>query len=71
MDELEKIGIETRPFFIPMHRQPVLRKMGLFDGESYSVAEEISEKGMHLPSSSGLKKEEIKYICEAIKGLKT
>ena len=66
MRELGKRGIETRPFFIPMHKQPVFRKMGLFEGEKYRIAEQLSEKGLHLPSSPGLKKEEIKYICETI-----
>ncbi len=70
MEELEKRGIETRPFFTPMHMQPVFRKMGLFEGERYPVAEELSGKGMHLPSSSGLREEEIKYICNVIKNLK-
>ena len=65
--ELEKKGIETRTFFIPMHEQPVFQKRGLFKGESYPVAEELSRKGLYLPSSSGLKEEEIRYICEMIK----
>jgi dTDP-4-amino-4,6-dideoxygalactose transaminase len=38
----------------------------LFEGEKYPIAEELSERGMHLPSSSGLKEEEIRYICEVI-----
>lgn len=68
MSELEKKGIETRTFFVPMHEQPVFQNMGLFNGESYPVAEELSKKGMYLPSGSGLKEEEIKYICETIRG---
>jgi len=67
MNKLEKKGIETRTFFIPMHMQPVFQNMGLFNGERYPVAEELSRKGMYLPSSSGLKEEEIKYICDAVK----
>jgi len=67
MEGLAKRGIETRTFFIPMHQQPVFRKMGLFEGEKYPVAEELSRKGMYLPSGSGLKEEQIKLICEEIK----
>jgi perosamine synthetase len=66
IDELAKKGIETRPFFIPMHKQPVFRNMHLFKGENYPVAEELSKKGLHLPSSSSLRKEQIKYICESL-----
>jgi len=67
MKELEEKGIETRPFFIPMHEQPAFQKMGLFKGESYPVAEELSRKGMHLPSGSGLREEAIQLICNTIK----
>jgi perosamine synthetase len=67
MKELEEKGIETRAFFIPMHKQPVFQKKGLFEGESYRVAEELSRKGMHLPSGSGLREEEIQLICNTIK----
>jgi len=69
MLELEKKGIETRTFFVPMHEQPVFLNMGLFKRESYPVAEELSRKGLYLPSSSGLKEAEIRYICDAIKDI--
>ena len=64
-------GIETRTFFISMHEQSVFRNMGLFEfkGERYPVAEELSRKGVYLPSSSGLKEEEIRYICDVIKDI--
>ena len=71
MEELAKRGIETRTFFIPIHQQPVFQKMGLFKGERYPVAEEISRKGMYLPSSSGLKEEEIEFIVNAIKEIQS
>ncbi len=64
--ELEKQGVETRPFFVPMNDQPVFKNIGLFKGEVYPIAEELSRKGMHLPSSSGLRKEEIESVCNSI-----
>ncbi len=67
MGELGKMGIETRTFFASMHEQIVFQNMGLFKGESYPVAQELGNKGMYLPSSSGLKEEEIKVVCEAIR----
>jgi perosamine synthetase len=70
MIELEKKGIETRSFFIPMNKQPVFRNMHLFEGESYPVAEGLSKRGMYLPSSSGLKPDEISYICNSIAEIK-
>lgn len=67
MKKLEEKGIETRPFFIPMHMQPVFKNIGLFTKERYPISEELSRKGLYLPSSSGLEEEQIKYICDAIK----
>ncbi|MCK4347316.1 MAG: DegT/DnrJ/EryC1/StrS aminotransferase family protein [Thermoplasmatales archaeon] len=57
----------TRTFFVSMHEQPVFKKRGLFKGERYPVAEEISRKGMYLPSSSGLEKGEIKFVANTLK----
>ena len=67
MDGLKKKGIETRTFFIPMHQQPVYKRMGLFKGEKYQTADYLSEYGMYLPSSVKLTEEEIKYVAESVR----
>jgi perosamine synthetase len=69
-EELLKEGIETRSFFIPMHRQPVFNKMGLFLRQHYPVSEEISEKGLYLPSGLNLDENKIDFICDKIKQIK-
>src|SRR5208282_5374946 len=35
MRRLAKVGVGTRPFFWPMHEQPVFKKMGLFAGDAH------------------------------------
>ena len=61
-EELEKVGVDTRPLFPPIHKQPI------YDTKQYlPVAELISKNGLSLPSSVGLCKSEINNICEAIK----
>jgi len=67
MSKLGQKGIETRSFFIPMHQQPVFHKLGLFNRESYPVAQELSRKGLYLPSGSGLKEEQVDYICSVVR----
>jgi len=59
-------GIQTRPFFLGMHEQPVFHKMGLFIDEHYPVAERIAKQGLYLPSGLTLKEEEIKEIAKAM-----
>ncbi len=67
---LEK-GVDTRSFFIPMHQQPIYQKMNLIDpNEKFPVSEELSRKGLYLPSGSSLTDKQIKYVCEALISLK-
>ena len=40
--KLREKGVETRPFFLGMHEQPVFHKRGLFRDERYPVAESIA-----------------------------
>jgi perosamine synthetase len=69
MQKLKEKGIGTRPFFTGMHRQKSLNDYGCDCSGDYPVTDEISEKGLYLPSASGLKGEQIDYICDTIKEL--
>jgi perosamine synthetase len=60
---LAKVGIETRPFFHPVHTMPMYRKKNA----KYSVAESLASRGINLPSYASLKKEQINFICRKIK----
>jgi perosamine synthetase len=67
MDRLAKLGIGTRPFFWPMHEQPVFRKMGLFEGERHPAAERIARRGFYLPSGLALTDEQIEHVAAAVR----
>jgi len=60
--KLKKEGIDTRPFFIPLHKMPYLD-----EGLKFPIAEELGEKGINLPSSVKLTKEQIEEITSFIK----
>ena len=47
-------GIGTRPFFYPLHKQPVLKRYGNFDSENLQNSEYLYEQGLYLPSGVGL-----------------
>lgn len=66
MHWLAKKGIGCRPFFYPMHLQPVLQKMGLFSQESYPVAEYLAEKGFYIPSGLALREEQMQRVAERV-----
>lgn len=59
--------IGARPFFWCMHEQPVFKKMGLFGGETYPVAERLARRGFYVPSGLALKDDQIEKVCEKIK----
>lgn len=65
MRRLRKRGVDSRPFFIPMHKLPPFREE---DGD-YPIAEELSKRGINLPSYPTLTNHEIEYICKMIKEL--
>jgi perosamine synthetase len=67
MQFLKEAGIDTRPFFIGMHKQKSLDEYGCDCSGDYLVTDDISQKGLYLPSGSGLKIEQIDYICDTIR----
>jgi len=60
-------GVETRPFFWPMHEQPVFHRMGLFENQRFPVAERIARRGFYLPSGLTLTEEQIDLTCDALR----
>lgn len=70
MQKLSGKGVDTRTFFIPMHKQPALIKLGLFKGEKYPVSDEIGRRGLYLPSGLAITEEQIEIVCKAVKDIK-
>ncbi|MEW6062274.1 MAG: DegT/DnrJ/EryC1/StrS family aminotransferase [Bacteroidota bacterium] len=60
-------GVQTRPFFLGMHEQPVLQNMGLFKNEHYPVAERIARQGFYLPSGLALNEKQMIEVATALK----
>ncbi len=54
MRALAAEGVGTRPFFYPLHQQPVFERMGLNDGKPRPVAERLAALGFYAPSGLGL-----------------
>ena len=69
MKRLAAKCIGSRPFFFPMHRQPVLMRMGLFKNESYPIAERMSRQGLYIPSGIALLENQIDHVGQAVKDI--
>jgi perosamine synthetase len=67
MRRLGKKKIGTRPFFWPMHEQPALRRMGLFQDLSRPVAENIARRGFYIPSGLALTDAQMVEVAAAVK----
>ena len=67
MNRLAENKIGTRPFFWPLHEQPILRKMGFFKNQSYPVAENLARRGFYLPSGLSLENDQIEEVVRIIK----
>ncbi len=65
---LKKYGIETRPFFCPMHLQPVLKKNKIINKkEKFPVSEYLFKKGLYIPSGIGTTYKELNYVSKKIR----
>jgi perosamine synthetase len=63
---LKERRVETRPFFLGMHEQPVFQKRGLFTAENYPVSERLARRGLYLPSGLALTEEQLRKVSEAV-----
>ncbi len=67
MRRLGQSKIGTRPFFWPMHEQPVFQKMGLFKGISCLVAERLARRGFYIPSGMALTDEQMDRVAQVLR----
>lgn len=65
-EALEQENIETRPLWKPMHLQPIFENTPYYGG---TVAEELFNTGLCLPSGSNLTDADLNRVVEAIKSL--
>jgi perosamine synthetase len=69
MIKLRHKGIDSRPFFSPIHDLPPYRNrcraVGK-NGEDCPVSKNLASRGMNLPSGHRLERSDIQNICEAL-----
>ncbi len=61
---LDEVGIESRPLWKPMHKQPVYRNNPCYVN---GVSEALFKRGLCLPSGPCVTDEDVRYIVEQIK----
>lgn len=63
MDRLSEGGVESRPFFYPMHVMPVYSVGGTF----FDVAMDVSHKGINLPTFYGLCEQQVVHVATLLR----
>ncbi len=63
---LEKENIESRPIWKPMHMQPFFEK---YDYIGEGVSKDLFENGVCLPSDTKMTDQDLKKVCDIIRGL--
>jgi len=65
-EQLAERGVETRPFFVPIHRQPVFQgdhaRWPDLRGE-YPVSDRLGNTGLYLPSGLSLSRDTQEYVA--------
>lgn len=64
-------GVDCRPFFHPLHLQPLLAKFSISQSPSLRVSELIGRQGLYLPSFLGITTDELAYCAQTLIGLVT
>jgi dTDP-4-amino-4,6-dideoxygalactose transaminase len=63
---LNDAGIEARPLWKPMHKQPIFAKCEAYTNK---VSESLFAKGLCLPSGPWVSDEDVRYVVDTIKSL--
>jgi perosamine synthetase len=69
MSKMAERGIQTRPFFCPMHKQPAFERYPWFKRECLPVSEMIYQYGFYLPSGLTLTEEQIHKTVKSLEGI--
>tara|TARA_R110002072_G_scaffold534_2_gene3533 strand:- start:72375 stop:73499 length:1125 start_codon:yes stop_codon:yes gene_type:complete len=65
-EQLREKGIGTRPFFYPLHQQPLYKEI-IDHAESFPISEHAGHCGFYIPSGLNLKEQDWNYIGETLK----
>jgi perosamine synthetase len=64
---LAEAGIETRPFFIPLHQLPPFRAQSRARNEQLPITDALGSCGLNLPTYVGLTESDIDEICSLVR----
>lgn len=63
---LRAVGIDSRPFFLPLHTLPPFRQESMARRDDLSVTTRLAVRGINLPTYPALREEDVDFICTAL-----
>ena len=68
MSALHQVGVGTRPFFFPLHKQPLLDKFAhkLSSSKTLEVSENLGRLGFYVPNGLGLASDALQEAVEKV-----
>ena len=63
---LADAGIETRPFFIPLHTLPPFRDQADARNTTLPVTDRLGAQGLSLPTHTSLTDDQVDFVCEQL-----
>lgn len=66
MRQLESRGVPSRPYFSPIHMQPLYRERFGFKEGDFPVTEAVAKRTLAIPFYSLMPESEVDYVCEQI-----
>jgi perosamine synthetase len=66
INRLAKLGIGSRPFFYPLHCQPILQKMKFYKKECLPISENMYQRGFYIPSGLALSEEQLLSVVTKV-----
>jgi len=65
--KLLETGVDTRPFFIPLHTLPPFREGSRARGEHLPVSDDLAARGVNLPTFNAMTDDELRLVADAVR----
>jgi len=67
MSSLADAGVETRPFFLPLHGLPPFREQSSKRGEVLPITDQLAASGINLPTYSGMSDADVMRVADCVR----
>ena len=66
MERLAEQGIQSRPYFTPIHLQPLYRQRFGYQPGDFPIAERVAASTLALPFSSVMSEGDVDLVCDRL-----